>query len=353
MGQLRRPVEIDWRERALRGLAAQRACHRNQPERIVERAARIGDSAWRGCDSIACPGVDRVAPYRRMRSEPRHGRGPGRCRRRALTVRTRQRCSGRVRHAGRCPRTKRRRTTRDGGIGRRRCGRCRDGLGHLVLRWRARRRTRLNRGDPHGVGRRRSVIRYAACRLNRVGRRELHRLFMCGNQPADDAERADAPADRVPCTPVAKTAGGMAGVPIRSGRQYNRRSDVSRGRRGDGQRLPVARAVRSVYVDAGRRQCRDAVLAGLRAGCVAKDPVAAERRHAIERSDAWEGEHACNGDEVRWGHRAVRHATRATVPVRRGTVVANRDIVVSRRRPVDQINPIFASVSGRLVLGEL
>lgn len=175
---------------------------------------------------------------------------------------------------------------------------------------------------------------------------------MRGDQPADDAERADAPAERVPRTPVASAAGDTAGAPAGGGRQCNRRPDGNRCRRCHGPRLPVARAVRPVHVDAGRRQCRDAVLAGLCTGCVAKDPVAAERRHVIERSDAWAGEHACNGDEVRWGHRAARHATRATVPVRRGTVVANRDIVVSRRRPVDQINLIFASVSGRLVRGE-
>ncbi len=50
--------------------------------------------------------------------------------------------------------------------------------------------------------------------------------------------------------------------------------------------------------------------------------------------------------------RAVRDATRSTVSVRRGKVVANPTIVVSRRRPVDQINLIFASVSGRLVREE-
>ncbi|VWB96293.1 hypothetical protein BAR24066_04587 [Burkholderia arboris] len=49
--------------------------------------------------------------------------------------------------------------------------------------------------------------------------------------------------------------------------------------------------------------------------------------------------------------RAVRGATRVTVPARRGSVVANRDIVVSRRRPVDLINLILVPVSGRLVRG--
>jgi len=49
--------------------------------------------------------------------------------------------------------------------------------------------------------------------------------------------------------------------------------------------------------------------------------------------------------------RAVRRATRATVPARRGNVVANRDIVVSRRRPVDRIDLILVPVPGRLVRG--
>ena len=159
----------------------------------------------------------------------------------------------------------------------------------------------MTRGDPHSTGRR-TVIRYATCRVNRVCRHEPRNRLMRGNQPADDAERADSPADRVLRTPVASAAGDTAGTRALSGRQCNRRLGTSRCRRHGGQRLPVACAVRPVHVDAGRRQCREAVLAGPRTGGAAKGPLAAERRHVIERSDARAGECACNGDEGRWGH---------------------------------------------------
>lgn len=168
----------------------------------------------------------------------------------------------------------------------------------------------MTRGDPHGTGRRRTVIRYATCRVNRVCRPEPRNRFMRGNQPADDAERADSPADRVLRTPVASAAGDTAGTRALSGRQCNRRLGTSRCRRHGGQRLPVACAVRPVHVDAGRRQCREAVLVGPRTGGAAKGPLAAERRHVIERSDARAGECACNGDEGRWDHEggaAMRH----------------------------------------------
>lgn len=299
MGQLRRPVETRGGGACCAGRRgrAQRACRCDQRERVV---ARIAGCTRRRDESGAGAGVDRAAPAQWMMcSQPRHGRRTSRRRCGALAVRSRRRGNGCRRYAGRCRRTKRRRTTRDGARGLRCFGGSRDRRGHLARRWCARRRKRCNRGDPHRAGRRCHVIRDADGRLTRVCRAGPRGRFMHGDQPADDAERADAPADRVPRASVANAAADTGGVQARSGGQCNRRPRMSRCRRGDGQRLPVACAVRPVDVDAERRQCRDPALVGSRTAGVAKDPVAAERRYVIERPGAWAGEGAFDGDEER------------------------------------------------------
>lgn len=300
VGQLCRPVETGGgRARCVGGLgSAQRACRRDQRERIVERVAWCGDCGRRGGELIMCAWSGRAAPDRWARGQPRRGRGPGRCRRRcaAFVVRTEWRCRGR--HVGRCVGTKRCRTKRDGGHDLRRFGRCRVRCGHRALRWRARRRIRLHRRNPHGAGRRRSVIRHAAGRVNRVCRPESRRRFICGDQPADDAERADAPADRVPRTPVVRAADARAGNSSR----HDRGASRNRRRYRHGPWLPAARAVRPVDVNAGCRQRGETVPAGPRTGGAAKGPFAAERRNDIERRDARAGECAFDGDEGRWGH---------------------------------------------------
>ncbi|WP_224019738.1 hypothetical protein [Burkholderia vietnamiensis] len=103
------------------------------------------------------------------------------------------------------------------------------------------RRDRPGRRDAHGSRRWRGVGLHdggvLACGL----RRETRERFMHGDQRADDAERADAPARGVQRPPIARASGRTNDGPIGGG---------SDRRRFNGQRLPAACAMRRVEVDA-------------------------------------------------------------------------------------------------------
>lgn len=338
--QLRRPVETG-RARVrgagrLRG--AQRVRHGDQRGRLVERVARDTRVClvrrWGAPNARA--GVGGVVLNRRMRSQPWHGRCAGRRFRRALAgCRTWRGRSG-MPHVGRCLRVKRCGAARDAVRGWRRDHRMRASRRYLGLRHGVRRRDRCSRrGDMCGVGRCRDVSGCAAGGLNRVCGNGIRRWLVRADQPGDDAERADAPADGVSRAPIARRAHGTAQVPTGASRRRDGQSGRSRQCRRHRQRLPSARAVRPVDIDAGCRQCREAVAAGPCAGRTEEPPFAAERRDVIERSGARAGERAFDRDEGRWGHESGTPCD--TGPCRRGAETSS------------QILPLWSAGAGRSI----
>lgn len=244
VGQLRRPVETGAGRfgRGCGAIGVQCVRHRDERERIVERVER-GAGMHGRTDAIRRRRARRVLRDSRAGGESRRGRCVHACRCRAPVVRPMRRwrrcgsdaLSLRCRvDVSRCWMNSR--NACDG----RRCGRRRN-----RSRRDGRRRRDVRRGGGHRGGLN-GMFRRDVSDLHR--RRETRERLVRGDQPADDAECADAPAGGVPRTPVLRATGGvLEGLADRAGRN-GRCAGGHRPR--CGRRLPVARAMRRFDVDA-------------------------------------------------------------------------------------------------------